>query len=39
MDALRRDTESALAVTLDLAVYKNNVDKGVAGSGRQRGQE
>jgi uncharacterized protein with ATP-grasp and redox domains len=32
LDALRRDTDSALAVTLDLAIAKNNVDKGVAGS-------
>jgi hypothetical protein len=32
LDVLRRDTESALAVTLDLAVYKNDVGKGVADS-------
>jgi uncharacterized protein with ATP-grasp and redox domains len=32
LDALRRDTESALSVTLDLAIAENNVDKGVAGT-------
>jgi hypothetical protein len=32
LDALRRDTESALAVTLDLAVYKKDVGRYVAKS-------